>query len=339
MSSAGLKLPELPDLVRDARRRVHQAFPKFIRPPDPARLLPEAVLRSTSSGVHGDSRRSLQSGFFQFSSQTQALLGGLLWPRPTFYDIAPEDTTFEEAMSVSELTQNLSIEERSQLAQSRTSMLELSRPELLRAVPTSRFLHRRSVLASSKGTEADYRRSERCEMIGTFISHNWSCDPTRKWLALVYFFYHRFVWLGFAASFLVLELLTLHYDWEVSVWRQPTSRGVVHVGSFGPASVFTLAVFVAALFLAAPSLVPTWLVRRIGRGMCFLDKCSVSARSVHFPRSDRLTHDSPCLQISQTDAQLKQSSIKQLGGYIARSKRFLMVMEPGYVTRVSRSIA
>ena len=69
---------------------------------------------------------------------------------------------------------------------------------------------------------------------------------------------------------------------------------------------------VAALFLAAPSLVPTWLVRRIGRGMCFLDKCS----------------------ISQTDMQLKQSSIKQLGGYIACSKRFLMVMEPGYVTRL-----
>ena len=185
----------------------------------------------------------------------------------------------------------------------------ISRADLIRAVPTKNFLHSPEVLSTSIGTDADYERSERCEQIGTFISHNWGCSGTMKWLGLVYHFHNRAVWFAALALVVLFEGLTIYFGWTTFEWRQVSSSGeVVVVGVFGPA-VFCLPPIIALVFLLSARWTPACL---LPEGGCFLDKCS----------------------ISQTDNQLKSASIRQLGGYIAKSKAFLLVGEYGYLERL-----
>jgi hypothetical protein len=188
-------------------------------------------------------------------------------------------------------------------------IVAIARSELLRAVPTWRFLTGPGILLSSVGTLLDYELSEPVDVIETFISHNWGCDSTMKWLALLYHFHHRAIWLIAGALLVIIEMLTLKFEWTTFSWWQPLASGdVVHVGTFGVAPFF-LPLLLGALFLAAPFWVPTFLVPN---GACFLDKCS----------------------ISQTDEELKKASIRQLGGYIANSKKFLLVCDPSYLERL-----
>ena len=72
---------------------------------------------------------------------------------------------------------------------------------------------------------------------------------------------------------------------------------------------FFIPPLIALLFLLSAKWAPSCLVLK---GGCFLDKCS----------------------IHQTDEELKQASIRQLGGYIAKSQTFLLVCEHGYLERL-----
>ena len=202
--------------------------------------------------------------------------------------VTPSDTTF----SLSEATR-------------------VHRGELIRSVPTSRFLRGR-VLESSDGTAEDYARSEEVETIGTFVSHSWNCDASLKYNALLYHFYST-PWLcGCMLLLLVSEVVAVHFDWTLWTWYQINgSNEVVHVGTFGT-SWCALLLLPGATFYLMPYLVPSWVVRRWPHMNCFLDKCS----------------------IAQADSPLKKASIAQLGAYIKRSERFLLVLDHGYMQRL-----
>ena len=90
---------------------------------------------------------------------------------------------------------------------------DISRADLIRAVHTSKFLCGPAVLSNPHGTDVDYQRSERCDEIGTFISHNWGCSGTMKWLGLLFHFNQYAVWIAAVVLVVVFEALTLYFGW------------------------------------------------------------------------------------------------------------------------------
>ena len=185
--------------------------------------------------------------------------------------------------------------------------IALPHPDLLRGTHSSNILKGWAhVLKTKAGDASTFALSTPLAMLDVFISHTWTTPGWKKGMNILLFVYLQtailvsllMLMLHVALSQLLdtTPLAHLHYVKGHQVLRIPLGYGVL----YGP-MVFCLALWVASRL--PPSVI---------EAMCFLDKCC----------------------IHQSDPQLKQQSIEQLGAYIYKSHCFLMLWSEEYCTRL-----
>lgn len=209
---------------------------------------------------------------------------------------------------------------------------QMRNPELCRAMPARHLVHNSDILQSSEGSEATFALSETVEQIDYFISHSWRTDAKKKERALYYYFYAKPV-LAYSALIFAIYLWLLFLDpdsFTLVKWHYPVSG---HAGREDwtpgdgavaqeepdiPPNTNYLKFGCSVLFMPFVLVLNYYLIPYLpgqldgGKPMCFLDKCC----------------------ISQTDEELKQKSITQLGSYIAKSKRMAIVLDDTYCSRL-----
>jgi len=187
--------------------------------------------------------------------------------------------------------------------------LEVSSPELLRAAPARLLLRRLgSIFSVSEGSADTFDMSQPVELIDAFLSHSWKSKGWLKTVALMY----RVNLVRAVVVGLVVHALVHGLDHAgLTFLIPPVTPGYMFDGEqllpyrwqlhYVPAC---LAFLVMLLFGQEVPFLP--------QTTCFLDKCC----------------------IHQTDNEKKMAGIRQLGGFLHRSKQMVILWQPEYFTRL-----
>ena len=180
--------------------------------------------------------------------------------------------------------------------------ISLTRPELQRAVPAGGVLRRWSAIFRSTYVEGLYDMSGPTTEIDTFVSHSWRTPGWARALALAWHLSVSRLALAAAVAPLLWAVLAVWLDIETTYWFMPEGGERMIALSFG---VGPLVIPLAFLLAAALSIASS-------ATKLYLDRCCMC----------------------QYDTALMQASIHQLGAYIARSRRFLILWDENYCSRL-----
>ena len=180
--------------------------------------------------------------------------------------------------------------------------ISLTRPELQRAVPAGGVLRRWSAIFRSTYVEGLYDMSGPTTEIDTFVSHSWRTPGWARALALAWHLSVSRLALAAAVAPLLWAVLAVWLDIETTYWFVPEGGERMIALSFG---VGPLVIPLAFLLAAALSIASS-------ATKLYLDRCCMC----------------------QYDTALMQASIHQLGAYIARSRRFLILWDENYCSRL-----
>ena len=180
--------------------------------------------------------------------------------------------------------------------------LSLTRPELQRAVPAGGVLRSWSAIFRSTYVDGLYDMSSPTTEIDTFVSHSWRTPGWARALALAWHLSVSRLALAALIAPLLWAVLAVRFDIQGTYWVMPegSERMIALSIGVGPLVVPLAFLLVAALSIASSAT------------KLYLDRCCMC----------------------QYDTALMRASIHQLGAYIARSRRFLILWDENYCSRL-----